>query len=104
MFRTRRRRPDMRRNFERRKKSRSLWKKLVLLVTLIAIIKELQTPKWKRDWHGTLAGFIPYDFRIPSFQRIKDIYWNPKGPIIADRVWGAGWTVNLGRIKKLFTS
>lgn len=89
---------------EKRKKSGRFWKKVVLMVTVIAVIKELQTPKSRRDWHGKLAGFIPYDFRIPSFQRVKDTYWNPKGPIIADRVWGVGWTVNLGRIKKLFTS
>lgn len=89
---------------EKRNKSGRFWKKVVLMVTAIALIKELQTPRSSRDWHGKLAGFIPYDFRFPSFQRIKDTYWNSKGPIIADRVWGVGWTVNLGRIKKLFSS
>lgn len=87
---------------EEGKKAPSLWKALIAIVTVIAIIKELRTPKSERTWHGTLAGFVPYDFRMPSMERFRDTYWNPDGPIITGRVFGVGWTLNLGAAKNLF--
>ena len=88
---------------EEGKKSPSLWKVLIAVVTAVAVIKELRTPKPERTWHGELAGFIPYDFRMPSIERFRDTYWNPDGPIIAGRVFGVGWTLNLGAVKSLFS-
>ncbi len=38
---------------------------------------------------------IPYDWRRPTLQRIKDRLWNPADPrILVPKVFGWGWTVN----------
>jgi Family of unknown function (DUF5808) len=67
-----------------------------------AVAQELRKPSSERTWHGRLAGFIPYDFRPPTVQRLRDAWWNPDDPrIFTDRVFGVGWAVNLGRVVKL---
>ena len=47
-------------------------------VTLVvaAVCQELEKPPEERHWHGKL-GVIPYDFRLPTIERIKEAYWNP---------------------------
>jgi hypothetical protein len=45
---------------------------------------------------------VPYDFRPPTWQRIRDAYWNPSSDrLFSDRVFGVGWAVNLYRAKQL---
>jgi hypothetical protein len=67
-----------------------------------AVAQELRKPSSERTWHGRLAGFVPYDFRPPTVQRFKDAWWNPSDPrIFTDRVFGVGWSVNLGRVVKM---
>ena len=73
-------------------------KVLVAVLVVAAVIKELLVPKEDRTWHGTLGGFVPYDFRMPTVEKIKGTFWNPAGPIVVNRVFGVGWTVNLGAI------
>ena len=42
---------------------------------------------------------MPYDFRFPTPERIKERFWNPEsGSIINPRVFGVGWTLNVGRV------
>ena len=66
----------------------------IVTVTLAAICQELEKPKEERTWHGKV-GFIPYDFRIPTMERIKETFWNPdNGSIFTQEVWGIGWAVN----------
>jgi hypothetical protein len=67
-----------------------------------AVAQELRKPSSERTWHGRLVGFVPYDFRPPTVQRFKDAWWNPDDPtIFTDRVFGVGWSVNLGRVAKM---
>jgi hypothetical protein len=67
-----------------------------------AVAQELRKPSSERTWHGRLAGFVPYDFRPPTVERFKDAWWNPSDPrIFTDRVFGVGWSVNLGRVVKM---
>lgn len=73
-------------------------KALVAVLTILAVIKELRLPKEERAWHGALAGFVPYDFRMPTFAKIKGTLWNPEGSIVVNRVFGVGWTINLGAV------
>lgn len=73
-------------------------KMLAAILAIAALIKELRLPKEERTWHGALGGLVPYDFRKPSLEKIKSTFWNPDGPIIVDRVFGVGWTVNFGAI------
>jgi hypothetical protein len=61
-----------------------------------AIYQELRKPPAMRTWRGKVFGFIPYDFRIPSVERLRDAYWNPDSEVIfSEHVWGVGWAVNI---------
>ena len=57
-----------------------------------------QTRTQKQDTplteQGSMMG-MPYDFRKPTWEKMKARYWNPGGPMTAPKVWGAGWTLNL---------
>jgi hypothetical protein len=66
-------------------------------VGLIAavIYQELRRPPEERTWHGRIGGFMPYDLRPPTPERLRDAYWNPDEPrIFTDRVLGIGWAIN----------
>jgi len=66
----------------------------VVTVTLAAVCQELEKPKEERNWHGKV-GFIPYDFRLPTIERVKELCWNPDDSrIFTPGVWGIGWAIN----------
>ncbi|TMD05870.1 MAG: hypothetical protein E6J01_08940 [Chloroflexi bacterium] len=70
----------------------------VLLLAAAALAQELGKPEAERTWHGRVLG-VPYDFRWPTWQRIRDAYWNPGDPrILTDRVVGVGWSVNIAQL------
>ena len=67
-----------------------------------AVATELAKPAPERTWQGRVFGLVPYDFRPPTWQRIRDAYWNPESDhLFSDRVFGVGWAVNLYRAKTL---
>lgn len=67
-----------------------------------AVVKELRLPSEERTWHGTVAGFVPYDLRLPTIARVKERLWAPDNPsIVVPHVFGVGWTVNAGRLVAL---
>jgi hypothetical protein len=67
-----------------------------------AIATELAKPEAERTWQGRVFGVVPYDFRPPTLQRIRDAYWNPESDqLFSDRVFGVGWAVNLYKAKTL---
>ena len=67
-----------------------------------AIATELSKPAPERTWHGRVLDVVPYDFRPPTVQRIRDAYWNPSSDrLFNDRVFGVGWAVNMHRAKTL---
>ena len=67
----------------------------ILALTVAAIAQELSKPKMERSWHGKVIGFIPYDFRLPTLERLKETYWNPyERHIFAPPVFGVGWSIN----------
>ena len=73
----------------------TLIKITLFTLTMIAIGKEIQKPKEQRTWHGNVACF-PYDFRIPTLEKIRDTFWNPyDSRLIMPTVFGVGWSVNL---------
>lgn len=76
-----------------------LWRLILAIVAVLVIVRELRKPPDERSWHGKL-GFFPYDFRKPTFERFRDAYWNPGGPIISAKPWGVGWTPNFGVVKR----
>ena len=67
-----------------------------------AIATELSKPEAERTWQGRVVGVVPYDFRPPTWQRIREAYWNPESDqLFSDRVFGVGWAVNLYKAKTL---
>jgi len=53
-------------------------------------------PEGERTWTGEVFGFVPYDFRPPTWQRLRDAYWNPNDErLLQPRPLGVGWAVNL---------
>jgi hypothetical protein len=61
-----------------------------------ALYQELKKPAEERTWHGKVAGVVPYDFRVPDLQRLKQAYWDPDSDVLfTEKVVGVGWSVNL---------
>lgn len=80
----------------------NLWRLALMVIGAFAIITELRKPTAERTWHGKVADFVPYDFRMPNTKRIRETYWNPDGPIMSSKLWGVGWTLNIGALKQRF--
>ncbi|HEY5531619.1 MAG TPA: DUF5808 domain-containing protein [Candidatus Anoxymicrobiaceae bacterium] len=54
-----------------------------------------------KDRHGSFFGMIPYDFRKPTWSRLKRRMWNPaEEHIVVPRDFGIGWTLNLYRLRE----
>ena len=76
-----------------------LW--LTIAATVAAVIDQLRLPSSQRNWQGEVFG-VPYDFRRPTFGRIKSRWWNPDDPrLFTPRAFGVGWDVNLHRLLRL---
>ena len=74
----------------------------VVGLVVAAVATELTKPEEERTWHGRVGGIVPYDFRPPTWDRIRNAYWNPDSDhLFSDRVFGVGWAVNLYRAKVL---
>jgi hypothetical protein len=71
-------------------------------LVVAAVATELAKPEAERTWHGRVVGLVPYDFRPPTWERIRSAYWNPESDrLFSDRVFGVGWAMNLYQAKKL---
>src|SRR5512140_706608 len=69
-----------------------------------AIYQELRKPPEARTWHGKVAGAIPYDFRVPTIDRVREAYWDPTNDrIFSDKVIGVGWAVNIPTAVRKFS-
>lgn len=69
---------------------------LAWVALIAAIYQELKKAPAERTWHGKVAGFVPYDFRIPTPERVKAAYWDPQSDrVFSDKVVGVGWAVNI---------
>jgi hypothetical protein len=69
---------------------------LAWIALIGAIYQELRKPAPERTWHGRVAGIIPYDFRVPTIEKLKAAYWDPSSDtVFTDRVFGVGWAVNI---------
>jgi len=80
------------------------WRLALAIIGLIAVIQELRKPSDERTWNGKVADLVPYDFRMPTIERVRSTYWNPDGPIIAAKVFGVGWAPNLGALNRIFAN
>jgi len=81
---------------------RRLLRVAVVGLFVAAVATELSKPEDQRTWHGKVGGVVPYDFRPPTWERIRTAYWNPESDrLFSDRVFGVGWAVNLYQAKRL---
>lgn len=86
---------------QRRPNPQDLWRLLLAIIGVIAVVQELRKPPEQRTWHGKVARFVPYDFRKPTMERFRVTYWNPDGPVISSKAWGVGWAPNIGAMKRM---
>ena len=87
----------------KKSKLASLGRVLILATTIAAVVGELRLPPKERTWHGVVAGFVPYDFRVPTLDRMRRSWWNPEDQrVLTPQVFGVGWTLNLGRLVELW--
>ena len=69
---------------------------LMWMAFAAAIYHELKKPPEARTWNGKVAGTVPYDFRLPTLDRLRDAYWNPDSEqLFSEKVFGVGWAVNV---------
>lgn len=72
---------------------------VMLALAAAAVVKELRTPEGERTWNGKVASVVPYDFRMPTIERIRERMWDPESEhVVGPRVFGVGWTVNAGKV------
>jgi hypothetical protein len=74
----------------------NLFRTAIWLAFFAAVYQELKKPAEERTWHGKVAGIVPYDFRLPTIDRVREAYWNPGSNVVfTEKVVGVGWAVNL---------
>ncbi len=90
------------RKSSRNRSSRRFWRAVVLLLVVAAVVQELRKDPDEREWHGTVFGFVPYDLRPPTVERVKSAMWSPDDPrLLKPHAFGVGWTLNVGRLVRL---
>jgi len=81
---------------------RRLFRLTAVALVVGAFATEFSKPEAERTWHGRVVGIVPYDFRPPTWERIRSAYWNAESDsLFSDRVFGVGWAVNFHRAKML---
>lgn len=84
---------------ERKVNARDVVRAVGVALAVAAVVKELRKPTEERTWHGVIAGFVPYELRPPTISRFRERVWDPDAEhLIGPRVFGVGWTLNLGRV------
>ena len=71
-------------------------------LVLAALIDQLRRDREERTWEGSVAGIVPYDFRMPTLERARSRWWNTDDDrLFVPQVFGVGWTINLARLARL---
>lgn len=71
-------------------------------LVVAALIDQLRRDPEERTWEGSVAGIVPYDFRMPTLQRARSRWWNTDDDrLFVPQVFGVGWTINLARLARL---
>jgi hypothetical protein len=81
---------------------RRIVKLVAIGLVVAAVIEQLRRDPDERTWEGTVAGFVPYDLRMPTLERARSRWWNTDDErLFVPQVFGVGWTVNLARLARL---
>ena len=60
----------------------------------LAVNQQLHLPPNERTWQGKVFE-LPYDFRLPTFERVQGTLWNKDNPqLLVPKLFGIGWDVN----------
>ncbi len=79
----------------------NLLKIAVVALVAAAIYLEFRKPPDERVWHGKIANLIPYDFRPPTMDRLRQRFWNPEDPrIFTEHIFGVGWVINFYNVHR----
>ena len=71
-------------------------RKLTSLFAVVTIVYALKT----RQSHGRFLR-VPFEFRVPTPQRIRQRLWNPEDEsIVTPQAFGVGWTLNLYQVAR----
>ena len=71
-------------------------------LVVAALIDQLRRDPEERTWEGSVAGIVPYDFRMPTLERARSRWWNTRDDrLFVPQVFGVGWTINLARLVRL---
>ena len=71
-------------------------RKLTSLFAVITVIYALKT----RQSHGRFLR-VPFEFRVPTPQRIRQRLWNPdEESMVTPQAFGVGWTLNLYQVAR----
>jgi Family of unknown function (DUF5808) len=71
-------------------------------LVVAALIDQLRRDPEERTWEGSVAGIVPYDFRMPTLERARSRWWNARDDrLFVPQVFGVGWTINLARLARL---
>lgn len=74
---------------------------VMVYVAVQALREQLSRPPEERTWFGRV-GPIPYDFRVPSLDKVRNALWNPDDDrLFTGMVLGIGWTVNFAQVVRI---
>ncbi len=75
-------------------KIRTIGIMIAAVVVGSALLDQLRRPPEQRTWQGSLIG-IPYDFRLPTPERIQEKVWNKNtSRLVMPQLFGVGWSLN----------
>lgn len=76
------------------------WRTIATAFTVATVVYAIKT----RQSHGRFL-IVPYEFRVPTVQRIRDRFWNPDDArIITPHIFGVGWSLNVYQVVKRLRS
>jgi hypothetical protein len=71
-------------------------------LVVAALIDQFRRDPEDRTWEGSVAGIVPYDFRMPTLERARSRWWNTDDDrLLVPQVFGVGWTINLAQLVRL---
>ncbi len=74
---------------------------VMVYVAVQALREQLSLPPEERTWFGRV-GPVPYDFRVPSLDKVRNALWNPDdNRLFTGMVLGIGWTVNFAQVVRI---
>jgi hypothetical protein len=80
---------------------RRIVKLAAFAVLVAAVVEQLRLSPEERTWEGRVGGLVPYDLRMPTFERARSRWWNPADDrLFVPTIFGVGWTVNAARIAR----